>query len=80
MEELKPCPFCGSNLTTVRFVSPQWMYKKLRGRYAAAGCLVCGSSTQLFCGNFKTGSPLLNKADEEKAKSEAIDAWNRRAE
>ena len=77
--EIKPCPFCGSNMTTVRFVSPQWMLKKLRGRYVAAGCPECGASTKLLCGNFKTGSPLLNKADAEKAKEEAAEAWNRRA-
>ena len=77
---LKPCPFCGSDAVVVRFVYPQFMYKKLRGRYVAAGCLECGASTKLFCGNYKTGSPLLNKGDEEIAKREAADAWNRRAE
>ena len=77
-DELKPCPFCGSNSVTVRFVYPPWMYKKLRGRYVTAGCLECGASTKLFCGDFKTGSPLLNKADEKKAKEEATEAWNRR--
>ena len=80
MSELKPCPFCGSDSLTVRFVSPPWMYKQMRGRYVAAGCLECGASTKLFCGNFKTGSPLSNKYDEEKAKQAAIKAWNRRAE
>lgn len=44
----------------------------------AAGCLECGASTKLFCGNFKTGSPLLNEADKKKAKEEAVEAWNRR--
>ncbi len=77
--ELKPCPFCGSNSVTVRFVYPPWMYKNLRGRYVAAGCLECGASTKLFCGDFKTGSPLLNETDEKKAKEEAVEAWNRRA-
>ncbi len=78
MPDLKPCPFCGSNSVTVRLGTPPWMYKKMRGRFAAAGCLECGASTQLFCGNFLTGSPLLNKADEERAKEAATEAWNRR--
>ena len=77
--ELKPCPFCGGE-ATVELAHPHFVYKKYHDRYVIVGCRSCGITTHLYAANNKTRSPLLNKANTEKAQQKAIEAWNRRAD
>lgn len=80
MDKLKPCPFCGNEKTVVSLVRPVFMLQKFKGRLVAAGCPKCGASTGLYNARNHTGSPLMNKAHEEMAEKDAIDAWNKRLE
>ena len=77
MNELESCPFCGGK-AKVGYAHPWFMLKRLHNRYIGVGCTKCGASTMLFEVK-KSGSPLMNKYYEEKAKQKAIDAWNKRA-
>lgn len=69
MEELKPCPFCGSSDVGFHYTSG-------RGRGNHMGfmikCKKCGGAGELFYS--RSGSPV-SEAEESAAKS-----WNTRAE
>ena len=70
MNELKPCPFCGSgNIAIAKTAS--WIGEKYKGNIRAVGCADCG----VFGGVFNT----LVLTDKE-AEKMAIESWNRRAD
>lgn len=77
LNELKPCPFCGSKYVKVKQCDADHVLKKYHGKYFA-GCVNCGITTPLFNWN-KTRSPLINESNKNKAREKAINAWNRRA-
>ena len=66
MDELKPCPFCGS--TNIVFAEGSTF------RWLAAGCGDCGAIGE------ETRVKTLGERDEEGDKKRAAEAWNRRAE
>ena len=69
--ELKPCPFCGSeNIGTAKgYVS--FMLKKYRGNVRAVGCRDCGC----VAGVFNTLAMPIAEAEEK-----ATESWNRRVD
>jgi len=81
MEELKPCPFCGSKDVSVEIVRPYFMKEYYQSKLAAAGCHQCGASTQLFSAAYSGNLEMrMTKRAKESAKERAIIAWNRRAD
>lgn len=68
--ELKPCPFCGSDNVKMS-KGASWMMKKYRGNIRAVGCAECG----VFGGVFN-----LLAMTEKEAEELAIKSWNRRAD
>lgn len=75
MTELKPCPFCGSNVKIEK--RPLW-----EGSHGYYGCyefvIQCPNAS---CGcriNLKQNDTIYR--DENIAEANAIEAWNRRAE
>ena len=75
--KLKPCPFCGGE-AKADLAKPFFFLKKWHNRLAFVGCTHCGASTGLFNANNRTGSKLMNEANENEAIARAINAWNRR--
>lgn len=82
-DELKPCPFCGSENVTVEIVKPYFFQEYARNKLAAAGCRNCGASTKLFSadtiGNSIYFHSKMTKDVKEKALERARQAWNRMA-
>lgn len=70
---LKPCPFCGSEVT-IDF-RPLW-----RGSHGYHGCYeIFIKCDKCGCSNYGTISNTIQLTKEE-AKKKVVEAWNRRAE
>ena len=67
-EELKPCPFCGSDEITA------WYQGTKYGRIAYVECDICGAKTKAF----KYLSEDKEYDDSDPGSKKAYAAWNRR--
>ena len=70
MDELKPCPFCGSTKVGMG-KGAHWVAEKQNGNIR---CIVCGD-----CG-VNGGVFNLLAMTETQAEKKAIEAWNRRVD
>ena len=76
MDELKPCPFCGSKAvisSAVRWMKPRWAKRKARGVYHCIGCSDPDCILYLD-GNRKRARLMFTTRN----KDLAIRRWNRR--
>ena len=75
--KLKPCPFCGGE-AKAEFAKAYFLKKEMHNRFVFVGCPQCGAATALFNAYNRTGSNLINEANEKAAFMSAANAWNRR--
>lgn len=69
MTELKPCPFCGTDMMYVRFVTLKYMKPTIK----AIVCSRCGAS-------MSADANALDNPSETALQDYIIEKWNRRAD
>ena len=72
MAELKPCPFCGSNVKLEDRAFDDFAGNSFTNTMSIIECSACGIAMKRY--------PKLGYGTTEEQKNDLINAWNRRAE
>ena len=80
MQELKPCPFCGSRAVDLHATRYEGGERRNKPRVAFyVRCRACGARGPMFKARSEWFDPI-SEYDHDRQRARALDAWNQRAE